>query len=106
MSEGLEDMWNKLSLIEEEQYDVVVEKEWVEDILEVGKNYLIRKLILKKAVNVEAMKYIFFKIWKISTTCSFEKWEKEFSSFNLKTQWRKSECFRDNLDHLINLFSF
>ena len=62
MSEGLEDIWSRLSLTKKEQFDIIIEKEWVEDISEVGKNCLLGKLLLLKAVNVEAMKNVFLKI--------------------------------------------
>ena len=37
----------------------------MEDISEVGKNCLIGELLLRKMVNVEAMKNVFQKIWKV-----------------------------------------
>ena len=38
MSESLEDMWSQLTLTEEEQADVVVDKSWADDTSEMGKN--------------------------------------------------------------------
>ena len=46
MTESLEEMWNRLSLTEEEQNEVVVEKEWVDDGAEVGNKCLLEKLLL------------------------------------------------------------
>ncbi|XWS13549.1 hypothetical protein CRYUN_Cryun36dG0046500 [Craigia yunnanensis] len=65
MEEGLEKLWSRFSLTEEEQLDVVIEKEWVEDMVERSKNYLLDRLVMKKPVNLEAMKNIFMKVWKI-----------------------------------------
>ena len=42
MSESLEDMWSRLTLTEEEQTDVVVDKSWADDSSEVGKKMFIR----------------------------------------------------------------
>ena len=54
-----------MSLIKEEQSDVIVEQELVDDILEVGNNCVLGKFLMRKPVNVEAMKSVFIKIWKI-----------------------------------------
>ncbi|XWS46291.1 hypothetical protein CRYUN_Cryun14cG0053000 [Craigia yunnanensis] len=62
MIEALAEMWSRLSFKEEEQSDVVIEKEWMEESSSVGKNYLVGKLMMNKMVNVEAMKNIFLKI--------------------------------------------
>ena len=54
-----------LSLTKEKQTDVLIEKEWVEELLKKGRNCLLGKLMMKKAVNMEAMKMVFMKLWKI-----------------------------------------
>ena len=58
MNEDLEQLWGKLSLTEEEQVEVVLEKDCLEEVNEVGKNCLIGKLVLNKRVNMEAMKNV------------------------------------------------
>ena len=63
---ALEEMWNGLPLTEEEQAEVVVEKEWVEDLSEVGNKCLLGKLLLKRAINIEAIRNVSLKIWKIT----------------------------------------
>ena len=63
---ALEEMWNRLPLTEEEQAEVVVEKEWVEDLSEVGNKCLLGKLLLKRAINIEAIRNVSLKIWKIT----------------------------------------
>ena len=67
MTESLEEMWNRLSLTEEEQNEVVVEKEWVDDGAEVGNKSLLGKLLLRRSVNIEAMRLVFLKIWRIKS---------------------------------------
>ncbi|XWS22384.1 hypothetical protein CRYUN_Cryun29cG0029300 [Craigia yunnanensis] len=62
MGEILEEMWSHLSLTEEEQNDIYVEKEWVGDGSEVDKKCLLGKLLLRKIANVEAMRNVFLKI--------------------------------------------
>ncbi|XWS44585.1 hypothetical protein CRYUN_Cryun15aG0059600 [Craigia yunnanensis] len=59
-------MWNRLSRTEKEQSDLITEKEWVKDLVNVGKHYLLGKILQCKVVNMEAMKNVFQKIWKLS----------------------------------------
>ena len=58
MSEELENLRKKLSLTEEEQFEVVVEQDWIKEADEVGKKCLIGKLVLNKRANVEVMKNV------------------------------------------------
>ncbi|XWS36420.1 hypothetical protein CRYUN_Cryun20dG0084500 [Craigia yunnanensis] len=62
MTEVLEKMWSKFSLIEEEQTDVVIENEWVEDSLEKSKKCHLGKIVMRKPVNLETMKNVFTKL--------------------------------------------
>ncbi|XWS08987.1 hypothetical protein CRYUN_Cryun40dG0047300 [Craigia yunnanensis] len=64
MADDLEEMW-RFSLTEEEKTDVVIEKEWVEDMSEKSKNYLLGKMVMRKNMNKEAMKVVFTKLWKV-----------------------------------------
>ncbi|XWS16380.1 hypothetical protein CRYUN_Cryun34aG0082200 [Craigia yunnanensis] len=65
MSEALEELWNKFTFTEEEQSEVVVKDEWIDDLSIVGKNCVLEKFLMRKMVNVEAMKMVFLKLWKI-----------------------------------------
>ena len=65
MADNLKEMWRRFSLTEEEQTDVIIEKDWVEDLSEKSRNCLLGKLVMKKNVNMEAMKVVFTKLWKI-----------------------------------------
>ena len=47
-----------MSFTKEEQSDVIVEKAWVEDLVDVRKHCLLGKLLLCKVFNVEAMKNV------------------------------------------------
>ena len=47
MDNDLETLWNKFSLTEEEKREMVIEKSWVEETVEVRKNCLLRKLLSK-----------------------------------------------------------
>ncbi|XWS50900.1 hypothetical protein CRYUN_Cryun12cG0129700 [Craigia yunnanensis] len=62
MTKALVEIWSKVSLIEEEQSDIIIEKEWIEDTSSMGKNCPIGKLMMNKMVNIEAMKNVFMKI--------------------------------------------
>ena len=73
MSDKLKDLWRKFSLTEEEQIDVIVEKDWLEEVAEVGDNCLIGKMMLNKWVNVEAMKIVLRNVWKTSSVMSIRE---------------------------------
>ena len=62
----LEDLWNNLSLTKDEQHKIVIDKNWVEEVAHAMRNYLIGKMILKRAVNLEAMKTILQEVWKLA----------------------------------------
>ena len=65
MNEDLEKMWEKLSLTEVKQVEMVVEKDWLEEVREAGKHCLIGRLVLNKRVNLEAMKNVLSMVWKL-----------------------------------------
>ncbi|XWS66311.1 hypothetical protein CRYUN_Cryun05aG0188800 [Craigia yunnanensis] len=67
MDKTLEDLWNKLTLIEDERTEVLVEKEWIDDPSEVSKNCLLGKILMRKPVNLEVMKTVFMKLWNMSS---------------------------------------
>ena len=56
-----------MSLTEEEQFEVVVEQDWVDEVKEVGKKCLLGKIVLNKRVNVEVMKNVLSTVWKITS---------------------------------------
>ncbi|XVE83297.1 hypothetical protein DITRI_Ditri16bG0077400 [Diplodiscus trichospermus] len=66
MDDDIPKLWKKLSLIEDKREDVVIEKDWVLEILYAGKNYLLRKLKIRRNVNLKAMRNALNKIWKLS----------------------------------------
>ena len=65
MIESLEELWSRLSLIEKEQDEVVVKKDWIEDVSAVGNKCLLGKLLLRRAVNIEAMRNVFLNICRL-----------------------------------------
>ena len=67
METGLEALWNNLSLTKEEQPEVVIEKDWVEENGQARRNCLIGKMVINRAVNLEAMKTVLQKVWKVSS---------------------------------------
>ena len=70
MADDLEEMWRRFSLTEEEQSEVAIEKEWVDDILEKSRYCLLGKIVMRKNVNMEAMKMVFVKLWRIKAGIS------------------------------------
>ena len=65
MESGLKALWNKFSLFEDEKIEVVIEKSQVEETVSERKNCLIGKVLIKQVINLETMKSVFYKIWKL-----------------------------------------
>ena len=103
MSDSLEEMWSHLSLIDEEQTDVLVEKEWVNDASKISKRSLLGKLLIRKPMNVEVMKIVFMKIWKISSSLTIREVGERLSLFNFGVGWKRIEFFKDNLGRSTSL---
>ena len=67
METGLEELWKKLSLTEDKQNDIVVKQNWVDETADARRNCLIGKVVMNKNINLEAMKMVLQKIWKIAS---------------------------------------
>ncbi|XVF71961.1 hypothetical protein PTKIN_Ptkin12aG0082300 [Pterospermum kingtungense] len=79
MAAELDDLWQKLSLAEECTKEVVVEEEWVGDPVSNGKYCLLGKLIINRASNLEAMRNVLAKAWRLKSTLTItEVGEKVF----------------------------
>ena len=65
MAESLESLWNKMSLTEAEQEGVIVDHEWVQETEAEGENCIIGRLLSSRGVNLDAMRNVFHKIWKL-----------------------------------------
>ena len=104
MMEALEELWSKFSLTEDEQSDIIVEQERVNDPTKVKKNYALGKLVMRKPMNLEAMKNVFIKIWNISMGFLSEKLVIGCKYFIFRICWKKTRHFRSNPGRLINLF--
>ncbi|XVF06676.1 hypothetical protein REPUB_Repub06bG0070700 [Reevesia pubescens] len=76
MVEGIEDLRNKLTLTDEEQNEILVEKNWYVDTMEEVKNCLVVKSLTNKVVNVDALRSVFSKKFD-----SFERVDK------IKMEW-------------------
>ncbi|XWS13478.1 hypothetical protein CRYUN_Cryun36dG0040400 [Craigia yunnanensis] len=87
-------MWSRLSLTEEEQLDVIIEKEWIEDSSSIGKNCLVGKLMMNKMENVEAMKNVFLKIWRIKNGVTIYKMGERLYLFHFEYQFEKDHVYQ------------
>ncbi|XVF24670.1 hypothetical protein REPUB_Repub13aG0147300 [Reevesia pubescens] len=65
MAEDLEALWARLSLTENEKVEVVLGEDSFEDSLLAGHFCLIGKAFTHKVVNLEAMRTVFQKVWKV-----------------------------------------
>ena len=94
MDEKLTEMWSKLSLTEEEQANIVIENEWIEDTSSMGKDCLLGKVLLNKPVNIEAMRNVFMKIWKVKYGVTVHEVGERLFIFHFKDQTEKDRVFQ------------
>ena len=65
MEIGLKDLWNKLSLTGDKKSEVVIEKDWIEETTDARRNCLLGKLLTKRVLNLEVMRSVVYKVWKL-----------------------------------------
>ena len=91
MSEDLEQLWGKLSLTKEEQIDVILDKDWCEEVNEVGKYCIIGKMVLNRRVNMEAMKNVLCNVWKSFFGMSIKEVRDRLYIFKFENQMEKEK---------------
>ena len=94
MDEKLAEMWSKLSLMEKEQVDIIIEKEQVEDTSSMGKDCLLENVMSNKMVNLEAMRNVFMKIQKLKYGGTVHEVGERLFIFHFKDQTEKDRVFR------------
>ena len=94
MDEKLAEMWSKLFLTEEEQADIVIEKEWLEDTSSMEKSCLIGKFLLNRRVNLEAMRNVLMKVWKLKHGVTVHEVGERLYLFHFKDQLEKDRVFQ------------
>ncbi|XVF51215.1 hypothetical protein PTKIN_Ptkin04bG0166900 [Pterospermum kingtungense] len=70
MAKGIEDLCQRLTLEEDEEEEVHIEKSWVTEGLVSGKESLVGKLLLKRPFNIEGMKTVLSKVWRLRSELS------------------------------------
>ncbi|XVF44138.1 hypothetical protein PTKIN_Ptkin02bG0096800 [Pterospermum kingtungense] len=68
MAKRLEAMWNKFSLAEDEEEDLVLDKLWVEKSVGAIKNCM----FIHKSYRIEGMKSVFQRIWRLQADLSIK----------------------------------
>ena len=89
MKTGLEDLWNKLSLTEDEKSKVVIEKDWIEEIAEARRNCLIGKLLTKRILNLEVMRSVLHKVWKLEGGLEIKEVDDKVHVFQFQDETEK-----------------
>ncbi|XWS10326.1 hypothetical protein CRYUN_Cryun39dG0066600 [Craigia yunnanensis] len=89
MADDLEEMWRRFLLTKDEQSEVVIEKEWVDDMLDKSGNCLLGKIVMGKYVNMEAMKMVFVKLWKINAGISIRDVRERLFIFQFEDEVEK-----------------
>ena len=64
MADELEELWKKLTVIEEEEEDIILGSNSTEVAKEEGKNCIVTKVVTQRSVNVEALKKNMRMLWK------------------------------------------
>ena len=90
----MDEMWSKLSLAEEEQADIGIEKEWIKDTSSMGKDYLLGKVLSNKSVNIEVMRNVFMKIWRLKYDVTIHEVGECLFIFHFKDQTEKDRVFQ------------
>ena len=58
MAKELEKLWNKLSFTKEEDEDIVLGSSCTRAAREVGKNYVVMKILAHRSISLEALRKI------------------------------------------------
>ena len=90
METGLEELWKNLSLTKEKQHDVVIKQNWVEETAHARRNCLNGKLAINRNINLEAMKTMLQKVWKISSGLVIKEVGDIIFVFHLKMEQRRT----------------
>ena len=64
MAEELEKLWNKLSFTKEEDEDIVLRSSCTRATREVGKNYVVMKILAHRSISLEALRKNLKMVWK------------------------------------------
>ena len=56
MADELKELWKKLTVIEEEEEDIILGSNSTEVAKEAGKNCIVMKVLIQRSVNVDALK--------------------------------------------------
>ncbi|XVF20671.1 hypothetical protein REPUB_Repub12eG0021900 [Reevesia pubescens] len=89
MEEDLSEIWKKFSLKDEEEQAVIIEQEWVEETLEMGKSCLLGKLLSRRNTNLEAMKAVFSKLWRTQSGLQIKEVGEKLFLFKFKDEVEK-----------------
>ena len=77
MAEELEQLWKKLSFIEEEDEDIVLGENSTKTAKELGKNCLVMKILTQRSINIEALRKTMRMLWKTNKTVQLSEIEEE-----------------------------
>ena len=77
MAKELEQLWKKLSFIEEEDEDIVLGENSTKTAKELGKNCLVMKILTQRSINIEALRKTMRMLWKTNKTVQISEIEEE-----------------------------
>ena len=63
----------------------------MDDNAHARRNCLIGKMVIKKAINLEAMKTVLQEVWKLASGMVIKEWVTKCSGSNLKTLLKRIE---------------
>ncbi|XWS30332.1 hypothetical protein CRYUN_Cryun24cG0108200 [Craigia yunnanensis] len=91
MEADLEELWTKSSISEEEKSEVVINKVWVEETENTRKNCLIGKVLTKRIINQEAIRTVFYKIWKLASWLTINEVGDKVFIFKFDDEYEKDK---------------
>ena len=94
MADDLEEMWRQFLLTEEEQLELAIAKEWVDYISKKSRYCLLGKIVMRKNVNMEAMKMVFVKLWKIKAGISIREVGERLFIFQFEDEVEKDRVLQ------------
>ena len=74
---------------------MIVEKEWVGDASAVENKCLLSKLLLRRAVNIEAMRNVFLKIWRLKLEMTIREVGERRFLFYFDNETEKDRVFQN-----------
>ncbi|XVF47222.1 hypothetical protein PTKIN_Ptkin03bG0092200 [Pterospermum kingtungense] len=72
MAEDIQSLLHNISILDDEEEDLVITKSWVEESVKKVKNCFLGKMLIHKPYRIEGMKAVFRKIWRLESSLTIQ----------------------------------